>query len=248
MFQVFQMTKGESSDELVLGDPSPHDESRKVKRRNRVLQSCIPCHELRRKVRAVLHHSHTTHPSPNAPRNRSTRRPAPSSIALRRRLTPVSSLQCDRLRPCTRCSEHGVVSDLFQNCRFVPWDGGGAGSCELICHSRLASASTSWRIPRRGEGSMTQRCLVWPGRPPRVGGPDPTTVTRWVLLPLRWSESKMLIWTISLQAATRPRRAHSIEEESRRARTHRPRVDPANLASRSLRRARSSWSIEGAGS
>lgn len=49
MFQVFQMTKGESSDELVLGEPSTHDETRTVKRRNRVLQSCIPCHELRRK-------------------------------------------------------------------------------------------------------------------------------------------------------------------------------------------------------
>ena len=54
MFLSFQMTKGESSDELVLGDPSPHDETRKVKRRNRVLQSCIPCHELRRKVNSFL--------------------------------------------------------------------------------------------------------------------------------------------------------------------------------------------------
>ncbi|KAG8925446.1 hypothetical protein FRC01_010156 [Tulasnella sp. 417] len=50
MFQVFQMTKGESSDELVLGDPTPHDETRSVKRRNRVLLSCVPCHDLRRKA------------------------------------------------------------------------------------------------------------------------------------------------------------------------------------------------------
>ncbi|KIO33440.1 hypothetical protein M407DRAFT_233077 [Tulasnella calospora MUT 4182] len=54
MFQVFQMTKGESSDELVLGEPSTHDETRSVKRRNRVLLSCIPCHDLRRKLSATL--------------------------------------------------------------------------------------------------------------------------------------------------------------------------------------------------
>lgn len=59
MFQVFQLMKEESSDELILDDPSPHDRLRPVKRSNCPVQSCTPCdaEEGERLLQIISHHA-----------------------------------------------------------------------------------------------------------------------------------------------------------------------------------------------
>lgn len=78
-YQVLQMTEGESLNELVLSDPSPHDETPNAGERKRPRTrprspdpgSCIACNELRRMVSASPRIFHHKHPLPLPPTKKS---------------------------------------------------------------------------------------------------------------------------------------------------------------------------------